>query len=685
MHCLRDISGLVPVGIGVFSVLAGGLLPGAAHAQANAGPPLEEVVVFGRGTELIGAAGAASEGRVSGADLSVRPLLRVAEMLEAVPGLIAAQHSGSGKANQYFLRGFNLDHGTDFSTYVDGMPWNLRSHGHGQGYLDVNGLMPEIVEAIEYRKGPYRASVGDFSMAGSAVVRTVAGWDRPFVSFESGEYGWARVAAGRTAEFGDGVWSIAGEWKTYDGPWQLSEDLDHATLWSKYLQSTSFGSLAVTLHGYHATWRPTEQIPERAIGTAACADAYCSLDASATGETSRWIATAELVADTWNANTYLQYYDWSMLSDPTYDYQIRQFDRRWTVGGAVERTVIERGALTFDVGADLRHDAIGRVGLDHTANGVFVENLSDNSIDETSVGVYGEATWLPTDRLRLTGGLRADYYNFDVSAATVTSFAGSEADSQVSPKLALAYAVSNRVELYGNWGRGFHSNDARGVVAAANPVPGLVEGTGYEAGARFEIGTVKLTAAYWWLDLDSELVFVGDSNSVEPSTASERRGYELTAFWRPLQWLGIDAVYTGSRARYAEAGSPDDGLRIEGAVEHAGQLGLSAVTGPWEASVRMRYRGPYALVPDNSQRSGSETHVNLRAAYTVNDRVTFYGELLNVLDENGKDIVYWYESYVEGVDPPGVNSADIDCDVTNCRMSRAEEPRTVRIGLRFRF
>ena len=679
---------LTPPSLAVRVAVLGGAGAAARRAPARlnpppgGAPPVEEVVVFGRATRLVGAAGAASEGRVAGADLAVRPLLRVAEVLEAVPGLIAAQHSGTGKANQYFLRGFNLDHGTDFTTYVDGVPWNLRSHGHGQGYLDVNGLMPEIIDGIEYRKGPYRASVGDFSMAGSSHIATIDGWERPFMSFESGEFGWRRVAAGGTIDAAGGRLTGAGQWKTYDGPWELDEDLDLASVWGKYARETGFGQLDVTLHGYHATWRPTEQIPERAIGTAVCADEFCSLDPSATGETTRWIASAQLDGERWRASGYLQHYDWAMLSDPTYDFQIEQSDRRWTLGGQIERNLVQRAKLELDVGGELRYDDIGKVRLDHTDNGVFVENISDNAIQETSVGVYAEATWLPTDRLRLLTGLRGDVYDFDVTARTPGSAAGSERDSQVSPKLGAAWAATSDIELYANWGRGFHSNDARGVVNRESPVPGLVEGTGYEAGARFEIGSLTLTAAYWWLDLDSELVFVGDSNSVEPSVASERRGYELVAFWQPLEWLGIDAVYTGSRARYAE--EVDGGRRIEGAVEHAGQLGVSAVTGPWEASVRLRYLGPYALLPDNSVRSGSETHVNLRAAYTAG-RMTFYGELLNALDEKGKDIVYWYEAYVEGLDPPGLSSDDIDCSVVNCRMSRAEEPRTVRVGLTYRF
>src|SRR5882757_2525933 len=302
---------------------------------------LDEVVVFGRGEELIGKAAAASEGAVGGADLSVRPLLRVAELLEAVPGLIAAQHSGSGKANQYFLRGFNLDHGTDFTSYVDDVPWNLRTHGHGQGYLDVNGLIPEVVDRIDYRKGPYRADIGDFSMAGAAFMSTINSLARPFVALETGGYGWGRVAGGGTTSLGEGSLTLLGQWKTYDGPWQLKENLQHESMWGKYSQPTDFGTLNISVSGYHATWHPTEQIPESAIGTPACATVYCDLDPTALGETTRWIGTVNLVSDGWRATVYAQYYDWRMSSDPTYDFQIGQFDRRWTAGGRYERQVVK--------------------------------------------------------------------------------------------------------------------------------------------------------------------------------------------------------------------------------------------------------------------------------------------------------------------------------------------------------
>jgi outer membrane receptor protein involved in Fe transport len=638
--------------------------------------------VFGRSLELVGRAEAASEGTVAGADLLVRPMLRVAELLEAVPGMVAVQHSGSGKANQYFLRGFNLDHGTDFTTYIDGMPLNLRSHGHGQGYLDINGLLPEIVERIDYRKGPYRADTGDFAMAGASFITTIDRLDAPFTALETGEEGWLRVAGGGTVELGNEA-TLTGlaEHKAYDGPWQLEEGLEHTSFWGKYRRPTDFGTLAVTFAGYDANWHPTEQIPERAIGTTVCADAFCSLDPTAVGDTERWIGGLQLDGDVWRASAYVQYYDWFMQSNPTYDFQINQFDERFTTGGRYEHTVHETDRVAISVGGELRYDDIGDVGLDEFDAGRFVANISHNSIQETSLGAFVEASFFATDRLRFLTGLRADYYDFDVTAKSPGSFEGSATDSGASPKVGVAYTINDNVEVYGNWGEGFHSNDARGVVNPVDPVAGMAPGTGYEAGARFELGAVKLTSTYWWLNLDSELIFVGDSNSVEPRGGSRREGYELTAFWQPVDWLGIDAVYTGSRARYVD--NPD-GSRIEGSLEHAGQLGFSAVKDQWEASLRVRYMGEYALVPDNSQRAESQTSIGVRGAYTFG-RATWYAEILNLLDEDSKDIVYWYEAYVDGLDPPGLTSEDIDCSVTDCRMSRVEEPRTLRLGVKFEF
>ena len=199
--------------------------------------------------------------------------------------------------------------------------------------------------------------------------------------------------------------------------------------------------------------------------------------------------------------------------------------------------------------------------------------------------------------------------------------------------------------------------------------------------SRFEVGAIKLTTAYWWLDLDSELIFVGDTNSVEPKGASQRHGYELTLFYKPVEWLGIDAVYVGSKARYLD--NPD-GPYIENSPEHAAELGIQAVKNRWEASLRLRYLGAYALTADDLHRADAETTLSVRGAYTVG-RMMWYADLLNVPNSKGKDIVYWYPAVVPGLDPPGTSSEDIDCNVTDCRLSRVQEPRTLRVGVKVRF
>jgi outer membrane receptor protein involved in Fe transport len=643
-----------------------------ACTSAVAGEVLEEVVVFARGEALIGKADAASEGAVGGADLSVRPLLRVAELLEAVPGLIAVQHSGSGKANQYFLRGFNLDHGTDFTTVIDDVPMNMRTHGHGQGYLDVNGLIPEVIDRIDYRKGTYRADIGDFSMAGSSFMTTIHDV-APFVALEDGAYGWRRVAGGASVDVGAGKLMGVAQWKTYDGPWELPENLQHQSMWGKYVRPLGSNTLEFSLSGYHAQWRPTEQIPERAIGTSVCEDAFCALDPTATGETLRWIGAARLLGDGWRASLWAQYYDWHMVSNATYDFQINQFDRRWIGGGRYQRELQLSDTLALTAGVETRYDDIGNVGLQHTDAGRVLEDISRVAVNESSVGAYSEAQWDPIDHLRVTAGLRADYFDFDVRARMPGLDEGSATDSAVSPKLAAAYRISPNVELYANWGKGFHSNDARGVVNTVTPVQGLSKGEGKEVGARFELGSFNITTTYWWLSLDSELKFVGDSNSVEPGPATDRRGYEVVAFWRPLSWVAVDAVWTGSRARYVD--SPD-GSYVAGAVENAGEFGVSLVRNVWEASLRVRYLGKYPLIEDNSLRADAETGVNLRAAWKPG-RFTAYAEVLNILDADGKDIVYFYGANVAGLDPPG--------EQVEGRVSRAEEPRTLRVGVKYAF
>jgi len=641
-----------------------------------------DIIVYGRAEKRIGEAGAASEGGVAGADIEIRPILRPGELLEATPGLIATQHSGGGKANQYFLRGFNLDHGTDFALYVDDMPMNFRTHGHGQGYLDVNGLIPEAVERVDYRKGPYRASTGDFSFVGSSYITTKDRME-PFAAAEWGSYGYRRLVTGGSAKIGEGDLLVIGQLKLVDGPWQLPEDYEGWSGLVKYSVPLGMGEFKISLNGFKATWAPTEQTPNRLIGTPACADAYCSLDLTLRGRTEREMLTANYEDDDWKVTGWVQHYDWSLLSnftyfldDPVNGDQIRQYDKLWGYGGRIQRNFQLDDTLTLQLGTELRQDSISPVGLDHTIDGAFDYKKTAFKVSESSAGLYAEATWKPVDRLMVIGGLRGDFYRFKVTdLGGAIGWSGNVKDEMFSPKIGLNYEILDGIALYANWGQGFHSNDARGVTNPVDPSPGLIKGTMKEVGARIEKGGLIFTGVYWWSSIDSELIYVGDSGAVEPSDPARRHGYELTAFYKPNSWLAIDAVLTGSSAHYV--GLPAGQDHVPGALESSGELGVSALFHEWNAAVRVRYLGPHALIEDNSQRGEPATTVNLRAAWTPSSMHGFeiYGELLNALDAKDHDIDYFYPTRFPGEPLDGVDDLN----------SRIVEPRQVRIGLRKTF
>ena len=640
------------------------------------------IYVYGRGEKRIGIAGAASEGGVAGADIEVRPLLRPGELLEATPGLIATQHSGGGKANQYFLRGFNLDHGTDFGLYIDDMPMNFRTHGHGQGYLDVNGLIPEAVERVDYRKGPYRADAGDFSFVGSAQITTR---DRlePFALAEVGQYGYRRFVAGGSAKVGGGDLLVIGQAKLNDGPWQLPEDFEGYSGLIKYSAPLGDGQFQASLNIYDASWAPTEQTPERVIGTPLCADRYCSLDPTLRGKTEREILTLNYQSSNWRVTAWAQHYDWSLLSnftffldDPVNGDQLRQYEELWSYGGRLEHTFDFSDAVSLRLGTELRHDALDPVGLDHTKDGAFLDTKGAFKADESSAGLYAEAIVRPVDRLMVIGGLRGDWYRFETQAlAGENSWGGTVKDHILSPKIGVNYELVDGIALYANWGQGFHSNDARGVTNPDDPAPGLVEGTFKEVGGRFERGEFILTGVYWWSYIDSELIYVGDSGAVEPSDPGRRHGYELTGFWKPNDWLAVDAVWTGSKAHYV--GLPKGENYVPGALESSGELGVSAIFPDWNVSGRLRYLGPHALIEDNSVRAKSTALFNLRAAWTPQ---RFKGweinaELLNAFNSHGNDIDYFYATRFPGEPADGVEDVN----------SRVVEPRQVRVGIKKTF
>jgi outer membrane receptor protein involved in Fe transport len=662
------------------AVVAALVLPGAAGASGiPTSSPLEEIVVTAQRIGLIGESRAATEGIVLAIQLEGRPVLRPGEILEVVPGLVVTQHSGDGKANQYFLRGFNLDHGTDFATHVDGIPVNMPTHAHGQGYADINFLIPEMVDKVRYRKGTYFADEGNFSAAGAADIAYRRRIDAPLASVTIGENDYYRALLAASPEVGGGVLLGALDWSTADGPWDLPQDFRKVNGLVKYSRGESQRGFAVTAMGYDGRWDSTDQIPERAVGGDCAAIPFCIsrfgyVDDTSGGESHRYSLSVDAWSNLddgrgWTASAWLMDYHLELISNFTYAIdevngdQFEQYDERLVLGGRFEYAwpmslTSLPGALR--AGAELRRDDIDPVALFLTTQGRRRETVREDDVTQTSYSAYAAHDQRWNDWLRTELGLRFDYFDFDVSSSLAAN-SGTASDSIASPKATVVLGPWNETEYFLNAGRGFHSNDARGTTIRVDPTDGvtpvdrvdpLVAATGAEIGFRSGIVPgLQLYGALWGLDLDSELLFVGDGGITEPSRASRRWGVELGAFWTPLDWLILDFDYAWSHARFR--GTDPAGDYIPGAVEDVASLGVAVNRSDgWFGGARVRYLGEAPLIEDDSVRSDPTLLVNVEAGYRFNRQWSAFVTVFNLFDTEDNDISYFYESRLPGEATP---------------------------------
>lgn len=659
-------------------------LPVAAWAQdvsSDADADDSPIVVYGRALEQIGIASSGSEGVVGYADFEDRPVSRVGELAENVPGLIATQHSGEGKANQYFLRGFNLDHGTDLAAHVDGAPVNQRSHGHGQGYLDLGFLIPELVERIDYTKGPYHAEQGDFASAGSMAFTTRRELPRPFAEATVGSFGYYRALLAGSGRTGNGTLLAAFEGTLANGPWVLDQDLEKANALLKY--STSEWSLG--LSGYTSRWTSTDQVPERAI-TSGLIDRLGLIDPDLGGRSGRIAATFNGLFGRTRVSAYaigsrlqLTSNFTYLLDDPVNGDEFRQVDRRGVFGGEI-RHAWPLGNGELRIGAQGRWDRIGKLGLYRTAGGNVVSTVREDRVDEYSGALFGEGEFPLEPDLRLVLGLRSDAIGYRVRSDTAIN-SGTGSAAILSPKAALAWRAMPWLEVYANYGEGYHSNDVRGAAIAIDPatgdpaerVPVFARSRGAEFGFRIETRTLTASLVGFTLDLESELVFVGDAGTTEPNDATRRFGTELAVFWRPASWLTFDGTAALTKARFRDVAAGFD--RIPGAVPTVLVGGASAILGEGlTVTARVRHFGSAPLIEDASQRSDATTIVNL-GGYWERGSVRLGLELLNALDVRDPDISYFYASRLPGEPVDGVEDRHI----------HSVEPRQVRASLRIGF
>ncbi|WP_041748072.1 TonB-dependent receptor [Bradyrhizobium cosmicum] len=650
--------------------------------------PVLPADVAGVASGAKGAPGMASELTVSGEAVNARPFTRPGEALEAVPGLIVTQHSGEGKANQYFLRGYNLDHGTDLAITVDGVPVNMRTHAHGQGYADLNWLIPETIAAMDVRKGPYFADEGDFASVGSVRIGLIDRTEKGLAQVTAGSFGYRRLLGMDSAKVGEGSLLVAGELGTYNGPWDNPDNVRKLNGLVRYSQGTATDGVSVTGMAYANRWNSTDQVPQRAI-TGGLLDRFGSEDPSDGGTTNRFALSARVAQSddlgSWKANAYVvksqldlfnnfTYY----LSDPVFGDQFHQHDDRLMLGANISRTL--NGSLAglpmqTTIGLQSRYDAID-LALTNTFQRGFLANIRSDKVGEGSVGLYAENTVRWTDWLRTTIGLRGDTYSADVTSLFSAGNSGRADAALGSPKFRMVLGPFNQTEFFLGAGYGMHSNDARGATTTEDPSdpatrltpsPLLVRTRGAEVGVRSKIVPgLDSSLSLFILDQDSEILFSGDAGDTSATRASRRYGFEWSSHYRPRSWIDIDADLAMTHARFRGTDSEQAEVYASLAGYPEAQLGnapgnyvpnapamvasagvtLGEKTG-WFGSLRWRYLASSPLTEDNAFRSSATSIFNGRLGYRIDNGWRIQLDVLNLFNTQANQITYAYGSLLK--------------------------------------
>jgi outer membrane receptor protein involved in Fe transport len=665
----------------------------ASQKPAAANRPAEPATTSASGAPNVGSGpvgqpNMASQTTVTGDELKARPVTRPGELLEAVPGLIVTQHSGEGKANQYFLRGYNLDHGTDLAIWVDDVPINMRTHAHGQGYSDLNWLMPETVNTLDIRKGPYFTDEGDFASAGNLHIGLVDSVDKAMAEITAGSFGYKRVFGMGSTKIGDGALLGAVEVGSYDGPWVHPDDMQKLNGLLRYTQGTAQDGFSITGMAYSNRWNSTDQVPQRAI-TSGQIGLYGEEDPSDGGNTNRFALSARVAgtddAGSWKANAFVVksgldlYNDFTyFLANPTLGDQFHQHDDRIMAGGNASRTL--NGSfvglpMQTTFGVQTRYDDIN-LALTDTYQRAFLSNVRSDKVGEGSVGVYAQNTVGWTDWLRTTLGLRGDYYDATVNSIFDANNSGSSTAAIASPKFTLVIGPFNKTELFFGAGTGMHSNDARGTTITEEPTdpsmklsasPLLVRTKGVEAGVRTKIVPgLDSSLSVFLLDQDSEIVFNGDAGDTSASRPSQRYGVEWTNTYRPRSWVALDADLAATHARFVGYDSDQSALYASLAGFPQAQIGnapgnyipnapamvasagitLGEKTG-WFGALRWRYLASSPLTEDNAFRSPATSIFNGRVGYRLDNGWRIQLDVLNLFNTQANQITYAYGSLIK--------------------------------------
>jgi hypothetical protein len=692
--------------------------------------------VQGREDDLIGIAESGTQGTVGATEIQDRPILRSGEVLETVPGLIITQHAGGGKANQYYLRGFNLDHGTDFAIFIDDMPLNLPSHAHVEGYSDMNIVIPEFVKRVNFEKGPYYADIGNYGSAGAAHVEYFRTLPENFAKVEGGTYGYGRAVFGASQKLGPGSLLAGGEVYYDNGPWKHPDAFTKLNGLLTYSQGDDANGVSITARGYHGRWHSSDQIPVSAVSLVGL---YGTLDPTDGGHSQRYSLQGGWYRQGANSASKIMgygfYYDLDLFSnftyflvDPVHGDQFEQQDRRWVAGFDAHHTAFGQWAgrkVESTVGLQLRNDWIHN-GLYATENRVRMEKSDYNTSDatpptlpatrerdcftDTIIGFYAENKIQWADKFRSVVAVRGDDQKFVVhslaySASVNAANSGSASKFLPNPKLNLIFGPWANTEFYAQGGFSFHSNDGRGTTQTVEPIsvdnpypntpsekiPPLVQTKGGEIGARtVAVPHLQSTVSLWYLRSNSELQQSGDTGGTSASAQpSNRYGIEWANYYTPREHLAFDFDLANSKALFTEI-DPDDaapnsagGKRVPEAV---GVVISSGITlhdyAGFSSSLRLRCFGPRDLTSDGIFRSNQTVMLNGELGYQIKKKWRVSAEFLNMLDRSDSDIDYAYESRVT----PGLTSAGSPIGAAAfTRVAHPVEPFQVRFGLRRSF
>jgi outer membrane receptor protein involved in Fe transport len=666
--------------------------PPSAGSDASSAPSVPLAVLEPVVVSAPPAAASSSEQLIPGRDFELRPQGRPADILRLVPGFVVSQHQGGGKAAQYFLRGFDADHGTDVGFFLDNMPINFRSHAHGQGYTDLHFMIPETLKQVDVFKGPYWVEYGDFSTAAAINFVTRDFVPEEVVEAAGGNWGTKRYVTLFSPARDQVKTLFAVEIYKTNGPFDRPQDYQRINGFAKVSGSLSENVDASIWASYlWSTWWASGQIPERAVRDKLI-DRFGAIDNSEGGRTQRFNVNGDLRwrvtdNDTARVRAYAQYYQLDLysnftffLNDPVNGDQIGQFDRNRKVAGMnaeyEHRDTVFGIPLTTTAGFQFRLDR-PNVLLTHTVDRNLLQTTQDVSIFESSYAPFLKFEAQPFPWLRILTGARGDFFYFNVHNNLVEAPdqpQGAARKSLPSAKANLAFGPWAQTEFFANIGTGYHSNDARAVVIDPN-LPALAQATAWEFGVKSRIvPKVELTFTYWWLNLTSELVFNGDDGTLEPSGASRRQGFEFGIQVRPFAWLTYTGNVTQTTAEFFNGNTVPLAPRVTAFSDLTARF-------PWglSASVSMRYLGNRWADPDRFQTARGYTLYEAGARYRYklggNTFIDAFVNIENLLNIDGREAQFYNTSRLRGEPAQGVN--DINYTPGN--------PRTVMGGLAIRF